>query len=413
MRLPVFNTPPLLLRYIFREILHPFWISLFVFTGVLFLGRSVKLVDLVVNKNVPLPDILLLFSYIIPSFLELAVPMALLLATILAFGRLSADSELVVIRAAGISLRQLAAPVFFAAFGCAIFSLALSLWIRPWANYQLGLGMFAIAKVRASAGLSDGIFNDFGNLTIYSERVDGSGNLTNVIISDRREPEKNRTFIAKYGRVVSDAVSRSLALQLYEGSIQEGSGLSFTVTYFEINTVNLPYSDLFDEKPTKEGKKSKELYIGELLSEIAHSEAQRATLDRQAILQIARWRVELHRRFGLPFSCFCVALVAMALGIQPSRGNKSWAASANVTVGILVILIYYLLIALASALGEQNIVPIGIAMWIPNVILLSLGIYLFRMVGSERWNNVTMVAIEWVQKSMVGRFVKRLRRRRV
>lgn len=397
--------PPLLLRYVFREILHPFWISLFVFTGILFLGRSVKLVDLVVNKNIPLPDILLLFSYVIPSFLEVAIPMALLLSTILAFGRLSADSELVVIRAAGISLRQLAGPVIAAATACFVLTLVLTLWIRPWATYQLGLGMFAIAKVRASAGLSDGIFNDFGNLTIYAERVDRSGHLTNVLISDRREPEKNRTFIAKYGRIVSDVRTRSLALQLYEGSIQEGSGLHFTVTYFEVNSVSLPYSDLFDDAPAKEGKKSKELYIGELLHQIDNSAAQEETLARTDMLQLARWRTELHRRLGLPFSCFCVALVAMALGIQPSRGGKSWGTSANVTLGIVLILVYYLLIALASAIAEQALVPVALAMWVPNAAFLALGIYLFRMVGSERWTTVSTVLGE-----IGARLLRRTRR---
>src|ERR1700687_2618651 len=98
-------------RYILREISVPFALGLAVFTLILLIARILKLVEMVVNRGVPLLEVLKLFSYILPAFLEVTVPMALLLAVIVAFGRLSSDSEIVALKTSGVSLYQLTRPV--------------------------------------------------------------------------------------------------------------------------------------------------------------------------------------------------------------------------------------------------------------------------------------------------------------
>ncbi|MFN8392591.1 MAG: LPS export ABC transporter permease LptF [Bdellovibrionota bacterium] len=395
---------PILFGYVLREMLTPFFVALFVFTGVLFLARVLKLIDLIVNKSVPVGDIILLFSYVIPGFLELAIPMALLLGILLAFGRLSSDSELVVMRAVGISMKQLAKPVMSFAVMAFFVSLAIGFWIRPWANYRLGIGLFEIVKLKTSSGLTAGIFNDMGPLTIYAESLDDqTGRLTNVIIADRRDPEMNRNFLARYGQIISDNDDRTLSLQLYDGSIQEGAGLNFNVTSFDSNQIKLPQTELLDEGPTREGKHANELYIGELLDAMKALSDRSATLDDDDWLQLARYRVEFQKRLVIPFSAFCVALAAMALGIQPSRGGKTWGTTANVTLGIALILSYYILLALVSALGSHAFAPPWLLMWIPNILFSALGLYLFRQIGNERWQAVSQ-AIGDVFTRLTSRF---------
>ena len=404
-------TPPLLYRYVFLEILSPFLLSLFVFTGILFLARSLALIDLVVNKNVSVLEILFLFSLVIPQFLEIAIPMALLLAIILAFGRLSADSELVVMRATGISLRQLVAPVLLFASCCFVASLMLGLWIRPWANYRLGVGMFEMAKMRASAGLIGGTFNEFGPLTIYSEKIDDTGSrLNNVVIGDRRDPEKPRDFTAKYGQIISDNISRTLTLRLYDGSIHEGRGDNYNVTYFDVNNIVLSHNELVDQNIGREGKKPHEMYIGELNAASGDvkkkvrpeytAKLAEEQLSKKEVQQIARYDVEFHRRFVIPFSCLAVALIGMALGVQPSRGGKSWGVSVNVTVGILVVTVYYLALAFATALGEQAMAPAWIMMWIPDAFFAVLALYVFRRIESEEWMAVSQALGDWLLRVM-------------
>lgn len=377
---------PILTRYILSEIFAPFAACLFVFTGVLFLVRVLKLVELVVSKNVPITDVLLLFSYVIPRFLEVALPMSLLLGVILAFSRLSIDSELVVLRATGISLKQLAVPVVIFAAIVFVASLAIALWVRPWANYRLGLGIFEIAKMRASAGLVAGVFNELGPLTIYSERIEDDGErLHNVIISDHREDGQSRTFIAKDGMVVGDSAKRTLTLRLFDGSIHQSTGLNYDLTNFDINNISLEEDELLEGGPTKGGKKSNEMFLEELSSSVAGLKSKLDTLPDDERRTFATYLVEWHSRFAIPLSCFFVAVIAMALGIQPSRGGHAWGTVANVSAGILIIILYYALFALVSALSKNAAEAVWALMWAPNVLLALLAVALFRAMESERW----------------------------
>lgn len=385
-------------RYIFLEIFTPFWVSLFVFTGVLFLARSLKLIDLVMNKNVPVTDIVLLFSFLIPGFLELAIPMALLLSVIIAFGRLSSDSELVVMRSLGLNLRRLAAPVFSFAVACFLLTATLSLWLRPWSNHQLAVGLFEIAKNQASAGLTQGVFNELGQLTIYAEEIKNRGeSLKKVIISDRRIATQPRTFIAKHGQLITDDDTRSIALQLYDGSIQDGSGLNYSITYFDINSITIEQDEMVNSVGD-DGKQADEMFVGELITAVTTTDSAAIANDQKQMRRLNRQSAELHRRFVIPTACLCIALIAMALGVQPSRGAHTWGQTVSILAGILVIVVFYLLIALAKALGEQGILPIGPAMWLPNVVYFLLAGFLFRKMGSESWMAVSDALADALQR---------------
>ena len=397
--------PRILYRYVFQEILGPFLLTLFIFTGILFLTKSLKLVELVVNKNVSPWEIAQLFLYVVPQFLEIAIPMSLLLGAVLAFGRLSADSELIVMRASGVGMRQLLKPVMAFSLMAMLLSLLLSLVVRPWANYRLGVTMFEMAQQKASSGLIAGVFNEFGNLTIYSEKVgEQGGALKNVIIADRRSADQPRNFIAHHGSIVSDERSRTVSLRLYDGSIHEGKGLNYNVTDFDVNSIVIEQADLLGDEDTKEGKKANEMLATELFRASRELDARRDALrgeqdvvsdtgggesGEKITLRAARFAVELHRRFVLPISCFVVAILGMALGVQPSRGGRSWGTSVNVTVGILLITLYYFVLAFATALGEQATLPAWAVMWLPNIVFSVLGVYLFRRIETEEWAAVS------------------------
>src|SRR5262252_8667877 len=132
-------------RYIFREVLTPFSLGLGVFTFVLLIARLLKLIELVVNRGLPVGQILRLLAYLMPAFLELTVPMAMLLAILIAFGRLSADSEMTAMRSSGLSLYQLVPPVAVFVALTTLATAALSIWVRPWGNRSLRDALFDIA----------------------------------------------------------------------------------------------------------------------------------------------------------------------------------------------------------------------------------------------------------------------------
>lgn len=388
---------PILWRYVFREVSAPFLISLSVFTGLLFLTKSLKLFELVISRDVSLWEVVSLFLLVVPQFLEIALPMALLLGIVLAFGRLSADSELVVIRSVGVRLRTLVSPVLTFTSLCLIFGLVLGLYIRPWANFRLALSLFEMAQARASSGLIPGVFNDFGALTVYCENAEEKGErLSNVLISDRRDADHPRVFIARHGQMRSEQESRTVALRLFDGSMHEGRGLTYNVTYFDANNIVLSQDELAESDEVKEGKKSTEMPLGELIdaqhriqSRIGDVARDREHANPKDLLQAARYDVELHRRFAVPVSCLAVAFIGMALGVQPSRGGKSWGIAVNIAVGILFITLYYFSLAFATALGEQLVAPAWVTMWIPNVLFAGLAAYLFWRIESEEWLAVS------------------------
>ncbi|MBI5043522.1 MAG: LptF/LptG family permease, partial [Nitrospirae bacterium] len=103
-------------RYIIKEVLPPFILSLFVFTFVLFMNQILKLTDLLINKGISLFVILELIAFILPSFLVLTIPVSTLTASILAFNRLSNDGEITAFKASGVSLYRMILPVSAYAF---------------------------------------------------------------------------------------------------------------------------------------------------------------------------------------------------------------------------------------------------------------------------------------------------------
>src|SRR5713101_8605731 len=145
--------------YIAREILAPFFMGVLLLTFALVTARLLKLTEMVVNHGVTLGVVASLIGFIMPAFLELTFPMAVLLGVLMGFGRMSGDRELIAARACGISLYRLTLPVM----AVALVVYALSSWfafsIRPWANSNLQDELYRLTRTRSTAGLKEKIFD--------------------------------------------------------------------------------------------------------------------------------------------------------------------------------------------------------------------------------------------------------------
>src|SRR3984957_17394256 len=128
---------PIIDRYIAKEIVAPFALGVALLTFALVTGRLLKLTEMVVNRGVTLGDVASLIGYIMPAFLELTFPMAVLLGVLMGFGRMSGDRELIAARACGMSLYRLAIPVLGFAIVIWTISSWLSFSVRPWASGHL------------------------------------------------------------------------------------------------------------------------------------------------------------------------------------------------------------------------------------------------------------------------------------
>ncbi len=138
--------------YVVSEILPPFFLGLMAFTFILLTGRMLKLVELLVTRGVPLSQIGKLFVLILPTFLEMTVPMALLLGILVGLSGLSNDHEILALKASGISPFQILWPIAMVALFVSLLTLLITTLVRPAANLELKKELYNIAKSRVATG---------------------------------------------------------------------------------------------------------------------------------------------------------------------------------------------------------------------------------------------------------------------
>src|SRR5262249_9296955 len=214
-------------RYLIAELISPFCFGLALFTFSLIIDRIYHLTELVITKGVPFHLVLQLLVFMMPSFLAHPLPMALLVAVLLAGGRLAGDLEVIAFKAAGVSVLRLFRPVLFAAAGIALLTAWFTLAVNPRANDRFKDQLFRILQSHAMSGLQPRVFNDtFGDVIIYVEEVSPSQlALRGVLVSDERDPQLSRIITAREGRVLTDEVNHRVTLRLLNGAVNEADVL--------------------------------------------------------------------------------------------------------------------------------------------------------------------------------------------
>jgi lipopolysaccharide export system permease protein len=274
---------------------------------------------------VPILQILKLFSLILPTFLEMTVPMAFLLAILLGLGRMSNDQELLAMKASGISAAQILWPVAALASVIALITFFLTMFARPVANFALKKELYNIAKNRVGTALKEKVFNDdFPKILIYVEEIVPPGNTAQgVLIVDKRDPIREDIILGKVARISTEEETNTLGLRLFDGSIyeREKNRPGFSQTRFNIYDFKLDLDDLIGPIQQKESG-PKEMTISELLSSIEKKQ-------REGAKTIAE-RMELHQRISFGF-----APLLFCLGSRPHSGSTLF--SRQSLLGIYVV----------------------------------------------------------------------------
>lgn len=372
---PPRRTGRTLQRYVLREIRNAFVIGIGSAVSVLFVLRVVELVDLAFARGVPGRLVLALSGYIVPSFLETAIPMAALLGIVVAFARLGTDGELVALRASGIGLTDLVRPLLAFGLAVATFSLLLGVWARPWANRGIEKTTYEMARTRLTAALRPGVFNDwFGGVILYVEQLDPkSGDMRSVMLAEERKEYGRKTVFAADGHVQSNEDARTAHLELHDGSLltYHDSGKYHDKTDFASMELNLDLTEDTGVDLRTMGGPSAMTWtdlVAERDAKLARGESA------------VEETIELHRKFVLPAAAILLPFIGVPLGAMGRRGVRS----RGMVVSIMVVLIYYLLLTGAVTLARQQIVPTALSIWLPNLLLGGLGLWLFRRSVTER-----------------------------
>ena len=359
----------LLYRYIAQEILVPFILGLVAFNGILFVGKLLNLANLMVTSNIPLTVMLRLLAHLLPGFCLITIPMAFLLAVLLAFGRLSGDSEIIAMKASGISLNQLLPPVLGLATVAAALTLAIALYVLPASTRSFKVLLTGAIQQGASLAIREGAFNDrIAGIILYCNQYDpDTRTMQGVLIQDERNPKEPFTIFASTGSITPDPAGTALTVTLNSGSIHGQKGTrDYRLVSFNRYTVTIPI-------PQRVGTSHDEqdMTVGELLTKLS-SKTGSAKLQRDMHL-------ELHKRFAFPVACFIFAFIGMSLGIQNQRTGKG----SGFTVSVAVFVAYYVVLSIGKTLGQKGALHPGLAMWLPNILFLAIGIALFTQTTRE------------------------------
>ncbi len=396
-------------RYLIREFVPPFLLGLFVLTFTLVTQLIVKLTEWLINKGVGFEAALRILLLSLPYLLVLTVPMAVLTGILMAFGRLSSDSEIVAFKANGVSVYRLALPIFIMAalaYGATTY---LYVGILPSTNMSLKQLKFQILKSRASIGMKPHVFNTFfDNHVIYIEEIDDkTGTLHGVFLSSVGS-QKSRVFFANSARKIVDEEKRLLTMELRDGiwhQTETGASDVYGLSPFQTVRFNLELDSPGFGNNVRKGYR--EMTLAELrkkradiVTEIRDGKVLRAKLAADPELtevaknlkfrqidphlafrtsQLYRLDVEVQKKFAIPFACIIFALIGVPLGIRGTRTGRS--AGFAISVGLF--LLYYLLLVGGEGLGNEGSLPAWIAIWGANLVFGLVGLVLIVVVGRE------------------------------
>ena len=349
-------------RYMLREFLVSFGLAIAIFSFVLLMGNIFKITDLIINKNV---EIWLVVKFLANTFSHLIsyiIPMSMLTASLMFFGRLSSDHEVVAMKASGMSFGEILRP--FIVLGCLVCLVLFLLnhTVIPHASYRNLLFKKEITMKKPQALLEERIFNEsFDKYTVYVNKIRGS-KLEGVRIWELRPHGTPRVITAREGEFMTSEDKKTLILRLGRGSIQEVYEKD-TVKYHKMNFTNhfiqLSCSDLSEGGAEKRAKDMTFMELKKKMDKL-----------KEKGVDISPLLTEYYERQALSFASLPFILVGISLVIKTKRGARSFGFG----ISLVVFIIYYLLLMLGETLARKGLNP-GLSMWAPNIILCAVGLF--------------------------------------
>jgi LPS export ABC transporter permease LptG/LPS export ABC transporter permease LptF len=361
-------------RYILREISGYALLGGVLFTFILFMRYLLPLMELAVRGVATPFDILRLIGYLLPSFLTLTIPMAVLIGILLGLSRLSADSEVTAMRASGLGVVSFVRIVaIFAAFSWCL-GLANSLFVAPGAARALIAYEEASKTSQATIEVQPRVFyEDFKNYVLYAQDVlpgaAGTAIWHHVFLADLTHPASPHIITATEATVLTGG-PQTLRMQLADGSrhdISVSNPNQYDISTFQ--STELPVQTGQQEEDSHLSRRDTRMQsVGmRQLWTLAHSK----TPDSRPYL------IELHRRFSFPTACLVLMLVGVPLGLSSKRGGKG----AGFVVTLLLVFIYYFLSSIGVALARQDKVPAALGVWGANILFAAAGMLLIQQMS--------------------------------
>lgn len=396
-------------RYVFYELIPPFFASLGVMTLILMLARIFKLMEMIITKGISVLIVGELFVYYLPAILVMTIPMSILVSTLIAFGRLSEDNEITAMKACGISLFKTLIPAVI--FAILMSSLLVYFYdtVLPFTNHRFKNLLLDIGMKRPDLNIEEGVMvDDFPGYQILIQEIDEkTGDMSNITILKYDGGRISDIIIAEEGSMSSNIQQTEegdvITMTLYNGEIHEmnpSNPETYRQLKFRKQIVNL-YSDTELVRRDRDYRTEMELStkeirlrlkkITEAIEEIKTREyvhpmpgtEERKKKQIENFVKIRNtYLVEIYKKYSIPFASIAFVLMGAPFGMIVRRSGKG----VGLGVSIILFLIYYLFMVGGKALGTKNIIPPLLAVWLPNIIFAGLGSYLLyrTIIGTPR-----------------------------
>jgi LPS export ABC transporter permease LptF len=372
-------------KYLTGQVLASLVLTVAVFTFVLLLGEALKkILPLLINGEVRLGIIFQALGLLIPFVWVFALPMGLLTATLLVFGRFSADQELTAARASGVSLLSLITPVLLLSLFCCVLSAWINTDLGPRSRVAYKDLLFQVRVELINGQLPEGRFiNISTNYIFYTEKNRG-GNLQGVMIFMLENGTNvGTTLRAPRGRFETDMTNKQLILRLFDARSVTLTGPRVGITAspeltlnFDLNTATnrpgkLKISDMTFWQ-LRDELRDLERRIGlppeaTLTSDELRAQAREFARQRNDLTEPIR--VEMNREMSFSFACFGFTLVGIPLGIRMHRRETN----IGVAIALLLVLVYYSFIIAGESLSARPELVPHLILWLPNFIFQAVG----------------------------------------
>ena len=358
-------------RYIFREITMTFLFSICAFTAV-FVGSGTlfRIAEYITDYGASLVSVAKIFILSLPGVVVWTFPMSMLLATLLAFGRLSSGSEITAMLSCGISFRRLCIPGLILGLVMSLFSVWFNEYIVPWSNdaYERVLN-YEIKSNTAPKTQDHIIIKDIKSglieRLIYARRFNGeTQQMEGITVQLFEKGKVTHVENAAYAEWKGDCwvMHQGVIYDILRNNDTEQKVSRHTMHF---DTQTLPV----DQSPREiinSQKKPEAMTIRELKEQIAILSGQ--------YVDTSKLETEMYQRVTIPFASFVFAVIGMPLGLQPNRSGSS----RGFAISLVIIFIYYVLMVMTGAVGQNGVLPLWLALWMPNIICFLAGMYFIR-----------------------------------
>lgn len=351
-------------KYVLKEFIGPFLFGVCAFTAV-FIGTGTlyRIANLINQYGASMWDAFCVLVLALPSIIVVTFPMSVLLGSLMAFGKLSGNSEMIVMRTGGQNFIRLAMPIFVAALLISLGTTAFNEYVVPRANNAYNTIIDQEIKHKVAPTTQDHIIlkdvkgHDINSL-MYARQYDSNvKQLRDITVQEFENDKLMRVEKADY------ADWNGTKWVMHQGIIYDVSVGDQVTRQMTFQNQELPISQR-PNRISESQKKPDEMTIRELRDQIK-------LLDENAV-DTNKMKVEMYNRFAMPMASLVCAIVGAPLGMQKQRGSSS----IGFGISVVVIFIYYTIMTLGNALGNGGKIPAYLAAFLPDIVCGIAGIVL-------------------------------------